>query len=179
MDADDIAHHDRFRHQLAFMEAHPGVTVLGTQMTDFTNSPEHPLPSKRMPISHHKIRVNLPWRNPINHPTVCYRRDAVIEIGGYPELEFLEDYFLWSKLIVSGYRCHNLDLPLLYYRFDDATLGRRSGSKNFINEVRLRWWLLKHDQCSVPTFVVTCVMQLVLRFAPIVLKRHLWRQSRS
>jgi len=179
MDADDIAHRDRIKHQLGFMQAHPEVALLGTQMTEFTGSPKNLLPSKTLPLCHGEIVRKLPWRNPINHPTVCFRRDIVVKLGGYPELKFLEDYFLWSKLIARGYRCQNLPLSLLFYRFDDQTLLRRSGAKNFTNEIRLRWWLRNHDLCSTPTFLVASLMQLILRFAPISLRRYLWRRARS
>jgi len=179
MDSDDIADVNRIRLQSEFMATHPEVTLLGTQMTDFTISTEHPLPSKIMPLGHEEIQSKLPWRNPINHPTVCFRRDAVLEVGGYPDLEFLEDYLLWCLLISKGHRCHNLDRSLLYYRFDDGTLTRRSGTKNFTNEVKLRRWLLDNNLCSTPVFVITCLMQLVLRYAPITLKRYLWRRSRE
>lgn len=179
LDADDIAHQDRVLHQTRYMDAHPEITLLGSQMTDFLGSPKNTLRSKIMPLSHGDIQKKLPWRNPINHPTVCFRRDAVIEIGGYPELQYLEDYWLWSKLISKGYRCHNLNISLVFYRFDDATLQRRSGTTNFSHEVELRWWLVQHKLCSLPVFMVTSAMQLVLRFAPISIKRILWNLSRN
>ena len=179
MDADDIAMPDRIRRQKEFMETHPEITVLGSQMTEFAEDINDPLPSKVMPLTHEAISTTLPWRNPINHPTVCYRRDAILDIGGYPELEFLEDYHLWSMLINKGYRCHNLDVSLLFYRFSDSTLMRRSGTKNFINEIKLRRWLFNNHLCSAPVFVLTGAMQLILRFAPIFLKRYLWRRSRK
>lgn len=179
LDADDIAHQDRVRQQTQYMAAHPEISLLGSQMTDFVDSPENTLRSKVMPLSHDDIKKKLPWRNPINHPTVCFRRDAVIDVGGYPELQYLEDYWLWSQLISNGYRCQNLDTSLVSYRFDDATLQRRSGTTNFLNEVRLRWWLVKHKLCSIPVFMLTSAMQLVLRFAPISIKRFLWKISRN
>ena len=179
LDADDIAHPDRILHQTQYMDAHPEIALLGSQMTDFLDLPENTLASKIMPLSHHDIQKKLPWRNPINHPTVCYRRDAVIAVGGYPELQYLEDYLLWSKMISKGYRCHNLDISLVSYRFDDGTLQRRSGKTNFLHEVELRWWLVKHRLCSLPVFIVTSTMQLVLRFAPISIKRLLWNLSRN
>lgn len=178
MDADDIAHPDRIRVQQEFMSRHPEIGVVGSAMLEFIEDPGRPGGIKPVRETHEEIRHQLPWRNPVNHPTVCMRRDVIPE-SGYPDLAFVEDYLLWGKLLAAGVRFHNLPMPLLSYRFNDATLSRRGGWVNFRNEIRLRNWLYRNGLCSLPVWLATSSLQLVLRFAPFALRRWLWRNSRQ
>jgi hypothetical protein len=127
---------------------------------------------------HTAICAQLPYRNPINHPTVVFRRELIGQTG-YPELHLLEDYFLWSQLIHAGIRFHNLPEPLVSYRFNDATLRRRSGWRNFRNECWLRYWMYQHGLTGAATVLVTILIQAVLRFSPAFVQRWIWQRSRQ
>lgn len=177
MDADDVAHPERFARQVAFMDAHPEVGVLGTAMQEFIESADRPVREKPVKQKHDHIRRQLIWRNPVNHPTVCIRR-ALLPEAGYPHLRYLEDYFLWSRLISQGIRFHNLPESLLYYRFDDKTLRRRSGWVNFKNEVYLRWWMYREGLAGITALGTSIILQAVLRFAPLAIQRRLWTGTR-
>lgn len=178
MDADDLAAPERFERQLAFMDAHPEVAVLGTAMYEFITNPAS---ARVKPVkeSHNAIVRQLPWRNPINHPTVCFRTDVVRDMGGYPDLPLLEDYFLWAKLAEQGHCLHNLAEPLHYYRFDDETLKRRSGWANFRNECNLRLWMYRQGLVGLPGLLATILLQGLLRFAPTGAQRLLWGATRN
>lgn len=177
MDADDIAAPERFERQLAYIESHSDVAVLGTAMCEFI---DHPDDARLKPVkeSHEEIVRQLPWRNPVNHATVCYRTEAIKQAGGYPELALLEDYFLWAKLIKAGCRLHNLPEALYYCRFNDATLKRRAGWQNFKNEYSLRVWMYRHGLVRLPTLLATITIQLALRFSPTKLQRRIWQSTR-
>ncbi len=178
MDADDIAMPQRFERQLDFMESRPEVAVLGTAMREFRDA-QAMTRYKPVKESHEAILKQLPWRNPMNHPTVCFRAAVINEAGGYPDLPFLEDYYLWARLMAEGHRFHNLAEALHLYRFDDNTLGRRSGWVNFRNECRLRLWMYRHGLVRLPVLAGALAMQLLLRFSPTAVQRWLWRISRQ
>lgn len=178
MDADDIAKPARIERQVDFMEAHPDIGVVGSAMQEFVDDPTNPLREKPVRQDHDKIRRQLPWRNPINHPTVCMRRES-IPTSGYPELKYLEDYFLWSMMIDQGVRFANIPEPLVLYRFDDATLARRSGWTNFRNEVALRWWMFRHRLVDPISLLFIICLQALLRFSPKALQRAMWQGARK
>ena len=178
MDSDDISPLDRFAKQLAYMAANPQIAVLGTAMLEFEESPEKPVRIKPVVAEHDAIAQRMPWRNPINHATCCYRTATVRQAGGYPELRFLEDYFLWAILLCRGARFHNLEEPLYLCRFDRQTLHRRAGWLNFRNECYLRWFLWRNARSGFMTLLAGCTMQLVLRLTPLGLRERLWNASR-
>ncbi len=46
----------------------------------------------------HQIRNNALYANPFWHNTVLFRKERVIEIGGYNDYKFVEDWDLWLRL---------------------------------------------------------------------------------
>lgn len=178
MDADDISLPDRIERQLAVMDANPDLGVLGSGMIEFSDDPTMPDRRKDGPRSHEAIRSRLPYRNPMNHPTVCIRRNAIPR-EGYPKLPYVEDYFLWAKMMHLGVKFQNLAEPVLRYRFNDHTLVRRSGWVNLKSEIVLRWWMYRAGLMSLPALLLVTCVQVPLRFAPTPLRRLIWRHSRT
>ncbi|MBV1877943.1 MAG: glycosyltransferase [Pseudomonadales bacterium] len=179
MDADDAAISDRVETQLNYIAAHPEVDILGSAMLEFDTDPNKPLRKKPVAVTHAAIKAQMPYRNPINHPTTCCRKSSLLAIGGYPDLKFLEDYFLWARLLHQGAIFHNLEQPLHLYRFDSGTLTRRAGLANFRNECWLRWWMFRQGMLNPATLILVVGLQLLLRLTPSAIRTILWRTSRT
>lgn len=142
MDTDDIAEPDRIKKQVAYMEAHPKVHVLGGSIREFND--EGTIDRvKYMPLTQEEIYRYAKLRNPLNHMTVMYRRSAILEIGNYQHFPFLEDYSLWSRMLTKGYQIRNLEDVLVRARTSMALVRRRSGWDYFKTFSRLR--KLQHE----------------------------------
>ena len=142
MDTDDIAEPDRIKKQVAYMEAHPKVHVLGGSIREFND--EGTIDRvKYMPLTQEEIYRYAKLRNPLNHMTVMYRRSAILEIGNYQHFPFLEDYSLWSRMLTKGYQIRNLEDVLVRARTSMALVRRRSGWEYFKTFSRLR--KLQHE----------------------------------
>ena len=72
------------------------------------------------------------FRNPINHMTVCFRKKDILEVGNYQPLFYLEDHYLWSRLLVNNKKIENISQILVYARIGNGFIDRR-GSKNYID----------------------------------------------
>ncbi len=179
MDSDDLSVSDRFEKQLSFMQQHPEVGVLSSAMAEFETDSANPDRIKTAVADHDAIAKQFPWRNPINNPACCYRTQLVKQAGGYPDLKYLEDYYLYAKLLCRGIRFHNLTEPLLLFRFSAATLSRRSGWINFRNECWLRWFLYQNGQSTFTVMLLAMLIQLPLRFGPAWFQTALWRITRK
>ena len=55
-------------------------------------------------------------RNPLNHPSVMFRKNDIIEIGSYRDIKFFEDYELWLRCIKKGLLIHNINKVLVAMR---------------------------------------------------------------
>jgi hypothetical protein len=118
MDADDIALPGRFSTQLAWLAAHPECGAVGSWTQDIdedgnpyvTGGPDHP-------VTHAEFLGNVRHGGPLlAHPTVIYRRDLVLAVGGYHQaFRHCEDFDLWLRL-ADRTQIANVPVRLLRYR---------------------------------------------------------------
>lgn len=149
MDADDLSKSDRLERQVAFMRAHPAVVVLGSAY-EVIDGEGRRQKTVHPPTSNDQIRRALLWGNPLCHPSVMFRREAVLDVGGYLGGLHAEDYDLWVRLSVAPEnQFANLDEVCLGYRSVGVGVARRSRFayatmaaaqfRNFINGQGLVW----------------------------------------
>lgn len=88
-----------------------------------------------VPIGADHIRKKLPYRNPINHPAAAFKISSVLAVGGYQEMPFFEDWYLWSRLSKAGFEITNIDDYLVYFRATDDMVARRFGFAYIKHEI--------------------------------------------
>ncbi|MEM6314943.1 MAG: glycosyltransferase, partial [Planctomycetota bacterium] len=85
MDADDVAKPDRFAKQVAFLDAHPEVAVLGGAY-ELIDERGRLLRTQSQPTDNATLQERcLVGKVPICHPLVMMRRDIFERVGGYDE----------------------------------------------------------------------------------------------
>lgn len=122
-DADDLSHPTRLEKQVAFMDAHSDVQLLGTQQRRIDAEGQfHHGALLRHACSDGALRMELMFGNPFVHSSVMFRRDVVWdEFQGYDEsYTRAQDYELWSR-IARKYGVRNLPQTLI-----DRRLHRNS-----------------------------------------------------
>lgn len=139
MDSDDIMLQSRIEKQLDYMKIHPEVKMCGAQVHMFhdngnvVNKTSHP----SLTWDQYKAKPNH-WF--INHPTVCYRKSAILEAGNYdPNLnKMAEDFELELRMLKTHGYAHNMDEVLLNYRLHEKQITHKGGSEgtNYWNEKR-------------------------------------------
>jgi len=118
MDSDDLAAPDRLAKQVAFMDAHPDVVLLGGAY-DLIDEAGRRLHVMRPPTDDAALQEHcLSGRTPICHPLAMFRREAALGVGGYDEsYKVAQDLDLWLRLgemgklaclpdVLLGYRMH-------------------------------------------------------------------------
>ncbi|KXU51588.1 glycosyltransferase [Longibaculum muris] len=146
MDTDDISVKTRFELQVAFMDTHKNIDVLGGQIVEFYE--EEIIAKREVPLNHTEIIKFIKGRNPFNHMTVMFRKSSVIKAGNYIDLHFLEDYYLWVRMLVYNCKFSNLDEILVYARTGVDMYKRRGGYKYFKSWVTLERYMLKNKLIS-------------------------------
>lgn len=136
MDTDDICHPQRFEKQLAFIKSHPEYDLVGTNISEFIETPGDLDRQKNVPETHDEIVEYSFRRCPFNHPTILFRKSSVLAVGSYQSMVLFEDYYLWFRLIRAGYNFYNIQEQLLYFRLGKDMLGRRQGLQYGLNESR-------------------------------------------
>ena len=63
--------------------------------------------------------------NPINHMTVVFRKNSIIKLRGYPDIEYKEDMALWIKSLARGLNIENMEKPLVETDVDKIQYQKR------------------------------------------------------
>jgi glycosyltransferase involved in cell wall biosynthesis len=129
MDADDIMHPERLAQQSAFLQQHPDIDLVGSRVRLF---PEEHIQDgfaeyirwQNDCLTPQAIADNIYVELPIAHPSVMFRREAVLAAGGYRDGDFPEDYELLLRLHRRGCRMAKLPEVLLDWRDSGGRLTR-------------------------------------------------------
>jgi len=179
MDADDLSLPHRIARQVTYFGSHPDVDVAGTWCIEF-NEPGVPIFHKRLPTTHADLTRFMLYRSPFNHPTVMFRR-TVLD-GGFrydPALPLMQDYDLWRRLVVAGYRIGNVPEYLLWFRVEDQFFTRRSGVTRAAREIRMRIdYARAIDQLKLRNYAKYMGL-FAVRTAPVWLKRLSYKYLRT
>ena len=126
-DQDDLLLPGRLRKQLAFLESHPEVAIVGTWAEiHIGDSPAGRF--HRHPSASDALRMHLLVDNPFVHSSIMMRTDVVRALDGYSENKSRqppEDYELWSR-IARKYAIANLPEVLTVYREMPGSMSRTS-----------------------------------------------------
>lgn len=146
MDADDIMHPERLALQLGYLQRNPELDLVGSRV--------HLFPEERIEggfaeyirwqngcLSPQDIADNIYVELPIAHPSVMFRRDAILAAGGYRDGDFPEDYELLLRLHQRGCRMAKLPEVLLDWRDSGGRLTRTDPrySREAFDRIRARY----------------------------------------
>jgi glycosyltransferase involved in cell wall biosynthesis len=129
LDADDRCHPCRLERQVAFLDAHPAVGVVGCRVA-FGGDAEAGrgyashvrwLNALLTPEEHRRARF---VESPLAHPSVVFRGEIAQRFGGYREGPFPEDYELWLRWFDAGVAFAKVDAELLVWNDPPARLSR-------------------------------------------------------
>ena len=176
MDTDDIARPDRFEKQLAAFEADPGLAICGSQALEFQGTPDQVVSHKEVPLEDGDIRKYARRRNPFNHPTVMYKKSAVIKAGSYQHAMWFEDYYLWARMLAKGFRGQNLPEDLLWFRAGEDMFGRRGGWKYVKSAVSVKYKLWRMGVSGFGDFLVSAGGQAVVGLMPNGLRSRFYQK---
>ena len=137
MDADDIASPDRFEKQIQFLETRKNFAFVGSIANVFNENgiwgvlkmPEYPQ------------KEDFLWNIPFIHPSMIFRREALLEINGYSTDAInkrCEDYTLVMNLYSNGFIGYNFQEALIDYYLENGRKKYRP-MKDRIAEAKVRY----------------------------------------
>ncbi len=165
MDADDIAVENRFEIQLKAFEEHPDVSVVGGNISEFIESADNVVGKRICPESSEKIIDYLKARCPMNLVTVMMKKSDVNAVGGFMDWYCEEDYYLWVRLALGGYKFYNVQENLVNVRVGNEMYQRRGGWKYFKSEARLQKFMWKNHIISFPRLCYNVFGRFVIQVA--------------
>ena len=163
MDSDDICAPNRFEKQLAYLESHPECDIVGGQITEFIDSPHNIVGKREVPCTNEEIYKYMRSRCALNHPTVMFRKKAVLDAGNYQDWFWNEDYYMWIRMMERGCVFANLPYVLVNMRSGFDQYGRRGGLKYFKSEIGIKKLMLEKGMITRKEYIVNYVQRFIIQ----------------
>lgn len=176
MDSDDYSVPNRCEKQLTHFRSDKDLGMIGCFEAEFIDSTDNVVSIHKVPENNDQIVGFMRRRCAMLHPTVMYKKSAVIRAGNYQEKSnyaVYEDYDLFTRMIFDAkVKCYNIQESLYYIRTSEDFYARRGGVKYAKTVLRFKWNLFSKGQMSLGDFVVSGIGQ-----AAVCLLPNAWRKA--
>lgn len=176
MDSDDISVPQRFEMQLEQISKNPKLAVIGGQVQEFACSTSNVVGYRKVPTSEALLRQFIKWRSPFNHPSVIINKTVLLKVGGYVPYGNLEDYYLWTRIIIANYHIHNIDKVLVKMRVDKGMYSRRGKISNIRYFFHLRRFMYKNNLIKKQEQIVGNLLMFLNIIMPTWIRKLIYRK---
>ena len=163
MDSDDVSLPDRFERQINAFRYDPKLDIIGGDISEFIGEESNIVAYRKVPIADAGIKEYIKKRCPFNHMSVMYKKNAVQAAGGYLDLFWNEDYYLWIRMVEHGCKMSNTGTVLVNVRTGADMYKRRGGKKYFKSEVFLQRFMLDNHLISRPVYLWNVTIRFILQ----------------
>lgn len=173
MDADDISLPERIEQQYSFLEKNKNISVLGTSCF-IIDKAGNTKGKANAYIASSACEWILLTSAPLVHPSVMFRKEDVLSVGGYTLqhkeslsenttllLDATEDSALWMNILSNNYKISNLPYFLLKYRVHGENFSIVCGDKQY--QARI-YTTTKHIENTYNVKLERYYMELLLNF---------------
>ena len=178
MDSDDYSDSQRIEKELLIFQQHPELGIVGTNVAEFIDTTKNIISHVILPETNDEIIKFSKKRNPFRHPSVMFKKSAVLNAGNYREYYLCEDYDMWLRMIRTGCQCYNIQAVLTYMRISKDFYKRRGGWKYLksINkfkkeQVKVGYFTKVEYIKSIVPHAIVCLMPNFMR--DIIYKKFL------
>ena len=147
MDSDDISLPERFEKQLNFLEKN-NLDMCGTQYNKFGQRTG----ISNLPLQHEDCCFRLLLRSAFAHPTVMARSKLFVNFKYNENMNCAQDYDLWCRLALKGFKLGNLPEVLLNYRFSSNQISTNKEEKQMLTATAIAksYWSTNAISQSIP-----------------------------
>ena len=163
MDGDDISLPTRFEKEIKFLDEHIEYAIVTTPMKHFDGNGIF----REGKGGFEPNIKDFPKHTPFCHAPCMVRTEAYLAVDGYTVDDKLlreEDYHLWIKMYMKGFRGYTLEEPLYMMR-DDRNAARRRNFKARKNEAYVKHLAVK--MLGLPFYYnIYCLVPLIKGIMP-------------
>jgi len=165
MDTDDISLQKRFEKQLKAFEE-KDIDVCSAFISEFEDDENEIVSYRKLPEKHEDIVKYSKMRSPLNHAVTMFKKSIVEQSGGYKHMLWMEDYYLWVRMINNGAKLYNLQETLLNVRAGNSMLVRRGGMEYIKAEVIFLNKLKEMHYLTITEYLKNILIKVPIRLLP-------------
>jgi glycosyltransferase involved in cell wall biosynthesis len=149
----------RIATQVAFLQKHPEVLVVGSCIKLFDNTGK----VQMVKFLEQDLDIKKFWYivSPFSDPSVMYRKDEAINVGGYCQ-EFwpADDTHLWYRMGMKG-KLANIQKPLVEVRWHDAAASVKHFRKLALRTYQMHEWTHEYVASASLLIQLYWIIQLI------------------
>ncbi len=175
MDADDISYPHRFAAQVAFMERHPEVGMVGSGARFIDDKTGAPVMHYAPPLDPEQIRNAMYFNNCFVHPTWLLRSEVMARLGPYSlDYPAAEDYELVRR-IASQVVLANVGDFLLDYRISSGGISVSKRRRQLLDRLRIQFRYLDATEWRCWAGMVKTLLLFVIPRKVVSVLKAEWR----
>lgn len=163
MDSDDTSVLNRFELQKQSFLEDEEIDIIGGQIREFNTDTDKIVGYRIVPESHNEIIDYIKKRCPLNHMTVMFKKQSVLNAGNYMDLHYNEDYYLWIRMFLKNSKFKNLNKILVDVRVNNNTYDRRGGRKYFKSEIYLQKYMRENNLISNTRYLTNYIKRFIIQ----------------
>ena len=175
MDSDDYSVPNRIEKELKVLEEHPELSMVGSNVTEFIDNFDNVISICQMPEKNDDIVTFSKKRNPMRHPTLLYKKSAVLKAGNYKDYHLCEDYDIVVRLIRSGCKAYNIQENLVYMRTSEDFYKRRGGLKYLKSVKKFKREMLDTGYITRMQYYKTVIPHIIVCLMPNFLRGFVYK----
>ena len=175
MDSDDYSKPNRIEKQFEIFENNPELGMVGTNVDEFEDSIENVSCKVILPENHEDIYKFSKKRCPFRHPSLLYKKSAVLKAGNYRDFYLCEDYDIYVRMLSSGCKCYNIQEPLVYMRIGKDFYKRRGGWKYMKTILKFKNEQLRTGYFSFFDYLKSTIPHIIVCLLPNCVRDWIYR----
>lgn len=166
MDADDISSPNRLLHQLEYITQHE-LDLISSYLV-VVDEQGTTIGIRNVPIDHSAVKRLAPFRCPLHNPSAFGKSFVFKKLQYNPSLRVSEDYDLWIRALIDGYKLGNTNNPCVLYRQSHDAVSKRIGLKYAISDLKVKWRATSIcPYYLIPIVVSSAIVASIARLLPV------------
>ena len=175
MDSDDYVVSTRCERQLEKFREDPKLGMVGSYEAEFVDTVDNVISIHRVPSENDEIERFMHRRCSVLHPTVMYKKSAVLKSGNYQSVLLYEDYDLFARMVLEYHiKSYNIPEPLYYIRTSEDFFKRRGGIKYAKTVLKFKWGQYRKGYMSLMDFCISGLGQAFVCVLPNSLRKSFY-----
>lgn len=179
MDTDDISLNNRFKLQINEFYKDPNLDCVGSLIEEFDEDSSKTTGIRFVPESNSEIYSYSKSRNPMNHPSVMYKKNSVLKAGGPKNFTGFDDYYLWVRMMKNNSVFKNIQKPLLKMNAGKKQSKRRGGLSYIYKEASFFYNIFLLGHINFFEMLVNLFFRLPARILPSSIRYYYYKVLRK
>lgn len=175
MDSDDYSIPTRIEQQFKIFEKYPELGLVGSNVEEFEGNIKNINCHVVLPEKHDDIYKFSKKRCPFRHPSLLYKKSAVLKANNYREFYLCEDYDLYVRMLTTGCKCYNVQEFLVYMRIGSDFYKRRGGWRYMKTILKFKNEQLSTGYFSMFDYIKSTIPHIIVCLVPNKLRDWIYR----